>query len=218
MVRFGAVVVCVSSLIACSGPARPDAGDDGGTSQSSSSSGIDVDAGSSCGPIVETRLPAAGEGDVVILCNACDNSCPLNAEPCGTYGATRANGSGGADVCVSCCNGSNGTLYWEADAGQDLLPWGASCDAPSQCKSGSCIPAPNSFGAGACYGADMVGCIKVGIPSPSLEACPGGKVYVCGDDWPMSSMGECSEVFVGNVGESYQCCYGSGLITRPAPE
>lgn len=118
----------------------------------------------------------------------------------------------GTDTGVGGAGGSGGE-WGNGGNGGSLphgLPWGAPCDVDLDCESGACIPSPSTFGSGSCYGHDMVGCIKVGKPSSTLDQCV-GSVYVCGDDWPMSNMGECHEVAVGAIDESYQCCIGAGV-------
>ena len=68
--------------------------------------------GDACGPVSETRFPAQGLGDAVVLCTQCNSTCPVNAEACDVYGVARLSDIGTAEICAACCSAGKGALIW----------------------------------------------------------------------------------------------------------
>jgi hypothetical protein len=86
---------------------------------------------------------------------------------------------------------------------------GSRCDSNNDCDSGVCLPSNTSqFNASYCFDRTADGCMVVTEPSAFAAMCtkPGGKVYVCGDSWDVSSLGLCDDLGPGTLGEEYRCC------------
>jgi hypothetical protein len=122
-------------------------------------------------------------------------------------------------------NGGCGDVFIDDDAGgpaeagkdaaEELppnpggLPGRSPCVANGECAYNTCIPADNGmFDASFCFDRQQDGCNVVTWWAFNDE-CPrgdGNRVYVCGDSWDVSLLGDCDIVGTGLLGESYRCC------------
>jgi hypothetical protein len=106
-------------------------------------------------------------------------------------------------------------VHGDVDAGVDAplseepKGAGAVCVTDEDCASKLCLPSNTKFfEVSYCFSRDAEGCMTVSPPPVDAEPCtkPGGKVYACGDTWDVALFGECDEVYVGAIGETYHCC------------
>lgn len=131
----------------------------------------------------------------------------VTASGCSTTTTSSCNGEAADAIASSDSGNASASSSSSSSSGSGLLQDGASCDLPSQCENNYCVPSHNSFGEGVCFSLQTEGCVVVTDPSPMKALCPmSNTLYTCGSSFDVTTLGMCTVVGQGDIGEDYNCC------------